>query len=93
MSQYNGVDFLLLFCYDDLLQFLFDCRLVYNTGDCFPTVWTKEELCHALLPSWEKLYNQDPEGQPFQMPVDPIGLGIPVSLIYVAACRPMIVSK
>lgn len=36
-----------------------------------------DELRHALMPTLEKLYRQDPESLPFRQPVDPQALGIP----------------
>lgn len=47
---------------------------------CVRAVWKPNELKQALLPSLERLYRQEPEGQPFRVPVDPIALGIPVSI-------------
>lgn len=32
------------------------------------------------MPVLEKLYKQDPESMPFRQPVDPVLLGIPVSV-------------
>ena len=34
------------------------------------------------MPTLEKLYRQDADSQPFRIPVDPVSLGIPVSLYY-----------
>lgn len=43
-------------------------------------VFKPEELRQALMPTLEALYRQDPESLPFRQPVDPMLLGIPVSL-------------
>ena len=40
-------------------------------------VFKPEDLCKAFLPIIEKLYRQNPEGKPFQLPVDPTIEGIP----------------
>ena len=42
----------------------------------------EDELRQALMPTLEKLYKQDPESMPFQKPVDPTALEIPVSIIF-----------
>lgn len=47
----------------------------------FSTVFKPEELLQALMPSLEKLYRQNPESLPFQQPVDPTALQIPVSTV------------
>lgn len=41
-------------------------------------VHQQEELEQALLPILKKLWEMEPEGLPFRMPVDPEGLQIPV---------------
>lgn len=43
-------------------------------------VFKPEELRQALMPTLEALYRQDPESLPFRQPVDPLLLGIPVSI-------------
>lgn len=43
-------------------------------------VFKPEELRQALMPTLEALYRQDPESLPFRQPVDPMLLGIPVSV-------------
>lgn len=43
-------------------------------------VFKPEELRQALMPTLEALYRQDPESLPFRQPVDPMLLGIPVSI-------------
>lgn len=43
-------------------------------------VFKPEELRQALMPTLESLYRQDPESLPFRQPVDPMLLGIPVSV-------------
>lgn len=43
-------------------------------------VFKPEELRQALMPTLEALYKQDPESLPFRQPVDPMLLGIPVSI-------------
>lgn len=45
----------------------------------FPPVFKPDELRQALMPTLEKLYRQNPESLPFQQPVDPKMLQIPVS--------------
>ena len=42
-------------------------------------VFTPDELETALRPVFDAVWNQDVESFPFQQPVDPIRLGIPVS--------------
>lgn len=42
-------------------------------------VWRREYLPEAVMPLWERLYNVEPEGAPFRLPVEPQLLGIPVS--------------
>lgn len=49
-------------------------------------VWTAEELLHALLPTWEKLCNLEPEAAPFRYPVNPEELGIPVGDQFYRIC-------
>lgn len=44
-------------------------------------VFKPEELRQALMPTLEALYKQDPESLPFRQPVDPMLLGIPVSIL------------
>ena len=44
-------------------------------------VWRRETLVHMLLPVWERLYNLGTEAEPFKLPVDPVAVGIPVSLM------------
>ena len=44
----------------------------------FVSVWNRDELRQALMPTLEKLYRQEPESIPFRQPVDPIVLQIPV---------------
>jgi len=46
-------------------------------------VWKATELQQALSPIIEKLFAQDPEALPFQYPVDPEALGIPVSIVVI----------
>lgn len=41
------------------------------------TAFKPEKLCEALIPTLEKLVQQEPESVPFRSPVDPINLGIP----------------
>ncbi|KAF0295122.1 Histone acetyltransferase p300 [Amphibalanus amphitrite] len=40
-------------------------------------LFSPDELRHALMPTLEKLYRQEPESMPFRQPVDPGALGIP----------------
>ncbi|ESO09760.1 hypothetical protein HELRODRAFT_121284, partial [Helobdella robusta] len=40
------------------------------------------DLYAAILPSFQKIYKQEPESLPFRMPVNPDLLGIPVSFDY-----------
>ena len=41
-------------------------------------VFTVQEIKSALLPVFQKVWDQDPEAYPFRQPVDPTALGIPV---------------
>jgi len=43
-------------------------------------VWSREELITAFMPVWQKIYFQEPEGILFRLPVDPVALGVPVSV-------------
>ncbi|CAC5403339.1 EP300 [Mytilus coruscus] len=43
-------------------------------------IFKPDELRQSLMPVLEKLYKQDPESMPFRQPVDPVLLGIPVSV-------------
>lgn len=42
-------------------------------------VWLPKHLHRAFTPVLECMYRQEPESQPFQQPVDPYLLAIPVS--------------
>lgn len=57
-----------------------DLFLDHFTIIIFCTVFKPEELRQALMPTLEALYRQDPESLPFRQPVDPMLLGIPVSI-------------
>ena len=41
-------------------------------------VFNPDELRHALMPTLEKLYSQEPDSLPFRDPVDAVKLSIPV---------------
>lgn len=64
----------------------YNCFIIYII--CFTSfkkvivsaVFKPEELRQALMPTLEALYRQDPESLPFRQPVDPMLLGIPVSI-------------
>ena len=57
-----------------------DITTILITSSHFTTVWNRDELRQALMPTLEKLYKQEPESLPFRQPVDPIVLQIPVSI-------------
>lgn len=61
------------------------CEVYFNIVNISP-VFKPEELRQALMPTLEALYRQDPESLPFRQPVDPMLLGIPVS-IFNYICR------
>merc|ERR1712223_375569 len=46
--------------------------------------FSREELKEALMPPLLTMYNLDPEGIPFRLPVDPIALGIPDYFKYIS---------
>uniref|UniRef100_A0AAQ5ZVZ8 histone acetyltransferase n=1 Tax=Amphiprion ocellaris TaxID=80972 RepID=A0AAQ5ZVZ8_AMPOC len=56
------------------------CVLVSSNVVAVCLVFKPEELRQALMPTLEALYRQDPESLPFRQPVDPMLLGIPVSV-------------
>jgi hypothetical protein len=49
-------------------------------------VWLREHLHRAFMPVLETLYRQEPESQPFQQPVDPFLLAIPVGSLETVVC-------
>lgn len=73
MNNYNTITY--NFCY-----YIYQLCYLSFKKVIVSAVFKPEELRQALMPTLEALYRQDPESLPFRQPVDPMLLGIPVSI-------------